>query len=83
MSVESTGWQLTRRAVLGTVAAFDLDAGAGYLSPIGSELAAFARREGVLLRPLGSVAYLMPPYCATPAEVDNVYRVAGRFLESR
>lgn len=69
--------------VLGTVAAFDLDAGAGYLSPVGSELAAFARREGVLLRPLGSVAYLMPPYCVTPAEVDNVYRVVGRFLESR
>jgi adenosylmethionine-8-amino-7-oxononanoate aminotransferase len=72
-----------RTRVLGTVAAFDLDAGAGYLSPIGSELAAFARREGVLLRPLGSVAYLMPPYCVTPAEVDNVYRVVGRFLESR
>ena len=67
--------------VLGTVAAFDLDAGAGYLSPVGRELAAFARGEGILLRPLGNVVYLMPPYCATPAEVHNVYAVVERFLE--
>jgi adenosylmethionine-8-amino-7-oxononanoate aminotransferase len=68
--------------VLGTVAAFDLDADAGYLDPVGRRLAAFARREGVLLRPLGSVVYLMPPYCTTAAEVDNVYAVVERFLES-
>jgi len=69
--------------VLGTVAAFEIDAGAGYLDPIGRELAAFARREGVLLRPLGNTVYLMPPYCATADEVDNVYRVVARFLETR
>jgi adenosylmethionine-8-amino-7-oxononanoate aminotransferase len=69
--------------VLGTVAAFEIDAGAGYLDPVGRELAAFARREGVLLRPLGNTVYLMPPYCVTGAEVDNVYRVVARFLETR
>lgn len=68
--------------VLGTVAAFDLEGG-GYLDPVGRELAAFARREGVLLRPLGSVAYLMPPYCTTPEEVAGVYEVVERFLEGR
>jgi adenosylmethionine-8-amino-7-oxononanoate aminotransferase len=69
--------------VLGTIAAFDIDAGPGYLHPVGSELAAFARGEGVLLRPLGNTVYLMPPYCVTRAEVDNVYQVVGRFLETR
>jgi adenosylmethionine-8-amino-7-oxononanoate aminotransferase len=75
--------RVRRPRVLGTVAAFDLESGAGYLDPIGRELAAFARREGVLLRPLGDVVYMMPPYCATAAEVGNVYDVAARFLETR
>ncbi|HYJ78796.1 MAG TPA: adenosylmethionine--8-amino-7-oxononanoate transaminase [Longimicrobiaceae bacterium] len=69
--------------VLGTVAAFDLDGAEGYLSPVGRELEAFARGEGVLLRPLGNVVYLMPPYCTTAGEVDNVYGVIARFLEQR
>ena len=74
--------RVSNARVLGTVAAFDLDAEAGYLDPVGRRLAAFARREGVLLRPLGSVVYLMPPYCTTAGEVDNVYAVVERFLES-
>jgi adenosylmethionine-8-amino-7-oxononanoate aminotransferase len=69
--------------VIGTVAAFDLVAGEGYLSPIGRELAEFAAGEGVLLRPLGNVVYLMPPYCTTPDEIDGVYGVVERFLETR
>lgn len=67
--------------VLGTVAAFELRAAAGYLSPVGAEVAAYARGEGVLLRPLGNVVYLLPPYCVTPAEVEGVYAMIERFLE--
>ncbi|HET7228944.1 MAG TPA: adenosylmethionine--8-amino-7-oxononanoate transaminase [Longimicrobium sp.] len=75
--------RVSRTRVLGTIAAFEMDEAAGYLSPVGRELEAFARSEGVLLRPLGSTVYLMPPYCVTPGEVDNVYNVIGRFLEAR
>jgi adenosylmethionine-8-amino-7-oxononanoate aminotransferase len=67
--------------VIGTVAAFELAAEQGYLSPIGRELAEYAARRGVLLRPLGNVVYLMPPYCTTPEEVAGVYEVIERFLE--
>ncbi|HWV57532.1 MAG TPA: adenosylmethionine--8-amino-7-oxononanoate transaminase [Longimicrobiales bacterium] len=66
--------------VLGTVAAFDLHAGDGYLSPIGQELQTFALREGVLLRPLGNVVYVLPPYCVTPEEIGSIYDVVLRFL---
>jgi adenosylmethionine---8-amino-7-oxononanoate aminotransferase len=72
-----------RTRVLGTVAAFDLEAGSGYLSPVGSDLAAFARDRGVLLRPLGSVVYLLPPYCVTPEEIGGVYGIVREFLETR
>lgn len=34
---------------------------------------AFFRESGVLLRPLGDVIYLMPPYCVTPADLDLAY----------
>jgi adenosylmethionine-8-amino-7-oxononanoate aminotransferase len=72
-----------RPRVLGTVAAFDLEAGEGYLAPVGTELAAYARAQGVLLRPLGNVVYLLPPYCVTPDEIGGVYGVIERFLETR
>jgi adenosylmethionine-8-amino-7-oxononanoate aminotransferase len=69
--------------VLGTVAALDLTAEQGYLSPIGRELGRFAMQHGVLLRPLGNVVYLLPPYCTTPKEIAGVYSVIEHFLEDR
>jgi adenosylmethionine-8-amino-7-oxononanoate aminotransferase len=65
---------------IGTIAAVELEAPAGYLSDIGRELAAFSLQEGVLLRPLGNVAYCLPPYCITDIELDRVYDVISRFL---
>ena len=72
-----------RPRVLGTMAAFDLADGGGYLDPVGHELASFALREGVLLRPLGNVVYLLPPYCATTEQIAAVYEMLARFLEGR
>lgn len=65
---------------IGTVAAVELDAPAGYLSDIGRELAAFSLQQGVLLRPLGNVAYCLPPYCTSDDELSQVYTVLQRFL---
>jgi adenosylmethionine-8-amino-7-oxononanoate aminotransferase len=69
--------------ILGTVAAFDLAGEAGYLAEAGPELHRFALEEGVLIRPLGSVVYLLPPYCVTPDEIARAYEVIERFLEGR
>ncbi len=66
---------------IGTVAAVELDAPAGYLSDIGRELAAFSLQQGVLIRPLGNVAYCLPPYCTTNDELRLVYDVLQRFLQ--
>jgi adenosylmethionine-8-amino-7-oxononanoate aminotransferase len=67
--------------VLGTIAALDLVAEEGYLSPVGGELSAYALAEGVLLRPLGNVCYLLPPYCTTDDELATAYGVIARFLD--
>jgi adenosylmethionine---8-amino-7-oxononanoate aminotransferase len=40
-----------------------------------------ALSRGVLLRPLGSVIYCMPPYVVTPAEIDLMLQVAREGLD--
>jgi adenosylmethionine-8-amino-7-oxononanoate aminotransferase len=72
--------RVKRCRVLGTMAAFDLDGEQGYLNPIGPELSAYALEEGVLLRPLGNVVYLLPPYCSTADDLGHAYDVIEGFL---
>ena len=64
--------------VMGGVGAVELvsdrapDVDDPYLDGIGPRLAAAFLERGLLLRPLGTVLYFMPPYVITPAEVDWV-----------
>jgi adenosylmethionine-8-amino-7-oxononanoate aminotransferase len=58
----------------GTIAALDLTSDTpGYLSEVGPRLRAFFRQRDVLIRPLGNVIYLMPPYCVTEADLGRAY----------
>ncbi|WP_028745073.1 adenosylmethionine--8-amino-7-oxononanoate transaminase [Rhizobium mesoamericanum] len=58
----------------GTIAALDMAAPTdGYLADIGPRLRAFFRERQLLVRPLGNVIYLMPPYCVSEAEIDRLY----------
>lgn len=59
---------------MGTIAAVDIvTPDAGYLAEIGPRLRAYFMGRGLLVRPLGDVVYLMPPYCVTPDELDGLY----------
>ena len=58
----------------GTILAIELkDEQAGYQSSLRSTLYKHFLNEGVLMRPLGNVMYLMPPYCITKKELEKVY----------
>jgi adenosylmethionine-8-amino-7-oxononanoate aminotransferase len=58
----------------GTIAALDLNADdAGYFARIGPRLQECFREARVLLRPLGSTIYVMPPYCVTENDLHVVY----------
>lgn len=71
-----------RVRVMGTIAAFDVVAAdAGYTSQIGTQLKAFFHERGLLLRPLGNVVYLLPPYCITEAELSFAYAQLCEALE--
>jgi adenosylmethionine---8-amino-7-oxononanoate aminotransferase len=74
--------QLTRLRVMGTIAAIDIvnQSQSGYLNQVGREIRHHAIECGVLLRPLGNVLYLMPPYCITEAELSWVYRQIDKIL---
>lgn len=69
--------------VLGTVLAFDIDTGAGgYLDNVGPLMARYAVERGVMLRPMGSNVYVLPPYCITEQELEAIYACIEGALES-
>jgi adenosylmethionine---8-amino-7-oxononanoate aminotransferase len=76
--------QLSKIRVIGTIVAFDVNNSekSGYLNNVGREIRHHAIAHGVLLRPLGNVLYLMPPYCITENELEWVYEQIDRVLEN-
>jgi adenosylmethionine-8-amino-7-oxononanoate aminotransferase len=67
---------------IGTVAAIELSVpDAGYLSSLRPRLYQYFLSRGVLLRPLGNVVYILPPYVITPDQVNFVYDVIQDALE--
>jgi adenosylmethionine-8-amino-7-oxononanoate aminotransferase len=66
---------------IGTVAAIELKVpDAGYLSSLRPRLYEFFLNRGVLLRPLGNVVYILPPYVITPEQLGLVYDAIGDSL---
>jgi adenosylmethionine-8-amino-7-oxononanoate transaminase len=81
--------QLRRYAVvgdtrqIGTIAAIELRTDdAGYLSAMRPKLYRFFLERGVLLRPLGNVVYVLPPYVISPEELHHVWDVITESLET-
>jgi adenosylmethionine-8-amino-7-oxononanoate aminotransferase len=61
---------------IGTVAAIELNVpDVGYLSTLRPRLYQYFLSRGVLLRPLGNVVYILPPYVITPEQLNFVYDV--------
>jgi adenosylmethionine-8-amino-7-oxononanoate aminotransferase len=65
---------------IGTLAAIELRADdPGYASKLRPKLYKFFIDAGVLLRPLGNVVYVLPPYAISPVELNFVH---DRIVES-
>jgi adenosylmethionine-8-amino-7-oxononanoate aminotransferase len=58
--------------VCGTIAAVELQAEGGYLADVGRQLRRHCVENGVLLRPLGSVLYAMPPFCTSEDSLEQI-----------
>lgn len=67
---------------IGSVAAIELKVeDPGYLSNLRPKLYKFFLEHDVLLRPLGNVVYILPPYVSTLEQLDYVYGVVEEALE--
>ncbi|HEX5412849.1 MAG TPA: adenosylmethionine--8-amino-7-oxononanoate transaminase [Terriglobia bacterium] len=68
---------------IGTVAAIEMEAeDRGYLSNLRPFLYSFFLERGVLLRPLGNIVYILPPYVITQDELHFVYDVISEALDA-
>ena len=66
----------------GTILAMELQTGenTSYFNSIKAIIQPFFLENGILIRPLGNVLYLMPPYCITETELLGVYEVMEKAL---
>ena len=67
---------------LGTMAAFELEAGAtSYLNPVGHQIQRLCLEQGVFLRPLGNVVYLLPPLSISDSQLERCYAALDTALQ--
>jgi adenosylmethionine---8-amino-7-oxononanoate aminotransferase len=68
---------------IGTIGAIELRTeDAGYLSAMRPKLYRFFLERGVLLRPLGNVVYVLPPYVISANELHRVWDVIAETVET-
>ena len=66
----------------GTILAIELKSdSSGYASSVRQKLYQDFLDQGVLLRPLGNVIYILPPYCIKEKELEKVYKVIENQLK--
>ncbi len=76
----------TRRGVrdvriCGTIAAVELELAGGYLTAAAAELRRIALEQDVLLRPLGPVAYAMPPLGISRQSLERIAATFERLID--
>jgi adenosylmethionine-8-amino-7-oxononanoate aminotransferase len=61
--------------VKGTILAIELrsDENTSYFNPKGKEAYHFLLQKGIIMRPLGNVLVLLPPYCISREDLEYVY----------
>ena len=68
---------------IGTILALELNTleHTHYLNKASESIASYFLKRQIIIRPLGNILYLIPPYCITDEELKNVYSVIDDFLE--
>jgi adenosylmethionine-8-amino-7-oxononanoate aminotransferase len=67
---------------LGTIIALEIkvDSGSNYFSDLRDKAYDFFLDQGLLVRPLGNIIFLNPPYCMTNAELEKAYVAMEIFI---
>ncbi|WP_417428891.1 adenosylmethionine--8-amino-7-oxononanoate transaminase [Kiloniella sp.] len=74
--------QTRHHRIMGTIGAFDaiVDDG-GYTSSLGGELKKWFWDRNMLIRPLGNVLYLLPPYVISDQQIDDAWKAMALAME--
>ncbi|MEJ7694457.1 adenosylmethionine--8-amino-7-oxononanoate transaminase [Daejeonella sp.] len=67
----------------GTILAMEWETGdnTSYFNSLRDDLYNFFLREGIILRPLGNIIYIMAPYCITNDQLKYIYQKIEQALE--
>ncbi|WNB18782.1 adenosylmethionine--8-amino-7-oxononanoate transaminase [Marivirga arenosa] len=70
--------------VLGTIFAMELktESDTSYVNEVRHKLYPFFLERDILLRPLGNVLYILPPYIIKKEEIEKVYNAVEEMLET-
>jgi adenosylmethionine-8-amino-7-oxononanoate aminotransferase len=69
--------------VLGVIFALEIktESAASYYGNLRNKLYNFFIENGVILRPVGNIVYILPPYIITDEQLEKVYQVVENALE--
>jgi adenosylmethionine---8-amino-7-oxononanoate aminotransferase len=70
--------------IKGTILAIEIQTieGTSYFSNIRDIAYQFFIEKGILIRPLGNVIYLLPPYCISEEDLEYIYGCIEEFLDT-
>ena len=70
---------------LGTIIAIEIKTPqeSGYLNNLAEKISAYFIQKGILLRPLGNVLYILPPYCISQSDLTYIYTCIESFLDTQ
>jgi len=68
----------------GTIIAIEwkTETGTSYFSDLRNQLYDYFLEKGILMRPLGNVIYLLPPYCISDQDLEEIYNQIHAALET-
>ncbi|MGZ3921285.1 MAG: aminotransferase class III-fold pyridoxal phosphate-dependent enzyme, partial [Bacteroidia bacterium] len=79
----SSSKKLKEVRVKGTIIAFELNTGeeTHYLNSAAETISDYFLKREIILRPLGNVFYVIPPYIITKEELESIYGAIEGFLK--
>jgi adenosylmethionine---8-amino-7-oxononanoate aminotransferase len=74
---------LINSSQLGTILSFEIQTNeeTNYLNSLAEQISEFFIARGIILRPLGNVLYVLPPYCISNEDLDYIYSAIREFLD--
>jgi adenosylmethionine---8-amino-7-oxononanoate aminotransferase len=78
------GGEVANIRIKGTILAIEIQTaeGTSYFNNIRDVAYQFFIEKGILIRPLGNVIYLLPPYCISEEDLSYIYECIEEFLET-